>query len=184
MIESSDESGIWRDPPSRPHHPTAERLEVPLVALRASLRICQAAGGRETGLFWYGRRDDTADVARVHAVVVPRQRQAWGNYSIAAAAMREVHERVEPFELRNLAQVHSHPGAFVEHSRYDDAMANSRRALSIVLPYYGRWNDQWPRGIGVHEFQDNYWYLLSDGTAASRVVLVEDPEVKLIDCRN
>lgn len=184
MIENSEAPDLWRDPPSRPHRRSGERLEVPLVALRTSLSICQASGRRETGLFWYGRRDDAAKAARVHAVVVPRQRQTWGNYSIAAAAMREVHDRVAPFELRNLAQIHSHPGALVEHSRYDDDMANSRRAVSIVLPHYGCWGDQWPRGVGVHEFQDDYWYLLSDEAAASRVAVIEDAEVKVIDCRD
>jgi hypothetical protein len=145
--------------------------------------VCRASGRCETGLFWYGRRDAATGSARVLAVVVPRQDQTWGNYSIDAAAMREVFDRVAPLDLRNMAQVHSHPGVSVEHSRYDDAMANSRRALSIVLPHYGHWYDEWPRGVGVHECQDDYWHLLPDDAARSRVVIVEDTEVPFIDCR-
>jgi hypothetical protein len=71
----------------------------------------------------------------------------------------------------NLSQIHTHPGLGVEHSRYDDAHANSRRALSVVLPFYGRWHGVWPRGIGVHEFQSSYWHLLSDADAGRRVAI-------------
>jgi hypothetical protein len=115
--------------------------------------------------------------------VVPRQRQSWGNYHVAADAMRRIHASVVSRGLKNLSQVHSHPGLMVEHSIYDDAMANSRRALSIVIPSYGHWTGTWPSGIGVHEFQNNYWHRLSDRDAAFRVELTESSEVEVIDCR-
>jgi len=45
------------------------------------------------------------------------------------------------------------------------------RALSVVFPAYGLWRRVWPDGVGVHEFQDDYWHLLSPEVAAARVVI-------------
>jgi len=72
----------------------------------------------------------------------------------------------------------------VEHSVYDDEMANSRRALSLVLPNYGMTKIDWPSGAGVHEFQNDYWHLLPESDAAKRVVVVDSyGDVELIDTR-
>ena len=83
-----------------------------------------------------------------------------GNYEITAEWLAEV-VRALPDTWRPLAQVHSHPGRWVEHSRYDDKMAMSRRALSLVIPFYGRYDAaSCPAGVGVHECQDGYWHQL------------------------
>lgn len=173
---------VLRPAPTKPYRPGSATLIVPQTALDLTLDVLRRAGRLETGCFWYGPKSD-ADHSRVTAVVVPEQYQTWGNYSVSPEAMRAVYERVSPLELRNLAQVHSHPGDRVEHSTHDDRMANSRRALSIVIPRYGRWSRPWPLGIGVHEFQDDYWYLLPDEAAARRVIMMDDSRVDMIDCR-
>ena len=79
--------------------------------------------------------------------------------------------------------MHSHPGLSVEHSTYDDRMASSRRALSLVFPCYGRCpNAAFPTGVGVHEWQSDYWHLLDLERARRRVVVV-DGGVKVEDFR-
>lgn len=170
----------YRIRPPTPYRPTGQ-LQVPRRAIQWIMEVCQRSGRLETCCFWYGQVLPTHGL--VQAVVVPQQRQSWGNYSVSPIAMRAVHALMSPMGLRNLAQVHSHPGRLVEHSLYDDEMANSRKALSIVFPNYGRYTQVWPTGVGVHEFQEGYWHLLSDADAARRVVLVDSHEVKLIDCR-
>jgi hypothetical protein len=97
--------------------------------------------------------------------------------------MAKVAAATGPRGWRNLSQLHTHPGSAVEHSFYDDDHANSRRALSIVLPYYGR-SDSWPEAtLAVHEFQDNAWHLLDPGQSAQRIVAGADGPCELIDLR-
>ena len=94
-----------------------------------------------------------------------------GNYTIPADALAEVVYRL-PDDWKPLAQVHSHPGKRVEHSSYDDRMMSSRRALSLVFPVYGRSDEPFPVGIGIHEWQNDYWHLLDLASAEGRVVIV------------
>lgn len=171
---------LFRDPPPRPYVPTSARLEVPANALEATLVSLRRAGPLESSVFWYGPRLD--DVAQVAAVLTPRQIMTRGNYDVSPAAMSEMLREVDE-AWRPLAQIHSHPGRSVEHSRYDDRMASSRRALSIVFPYYGRWAGPWLRGVGVHEWQEDYWHLLSEPNAARRVQISAAAPIACRDLR-
>ena len=175
--EDGEESWIRRLPPSSPYVLPEQRvLRVPVPALaktRAVFAPYARPGYRvEACCFWYGAYDEETGCGCVEAVVVPRQENHWGHYHVTADAMAEVSAATSPLGWRNLSQVHTHPGVGVEHSRYDDEHANSRKALSIVLPHYGRIPRRWPDGVGVHEFQGGYWHLLTPGDAARRVVVV------------
>ena len=97
--------------------------------------------------------------------------------------MQEVAVVARPRKWTLVAAVHSHPGNSVEHSEYDDEMAPSRSALSLVFPNYGTWQGIWPSGVGVHEFIDNYWHLLPAADAIKRVVIVNDIGSQLFDLR-
>jgi hypothetical protein len=177
-VENEDES--CRPAPLRPYQPGSDRLRLPASALTATLSLLQRAGRRESGLFWYGTKDAVGN-ARVAYVVAPRQRMTWGNYLVSAEALAEVVHRL-PDDWKPLAQVHSHPGLRIEHSIYDDRMASSRRALSLVFPCYGDLREKFPGTVGVHEFQNDYWYLL-DAENAARRVTVCDGDVKVDDLR-
>jgi proteasome lid subunit RPN8/RPN11 len=169
--------------PESPYLPTPQVLRVPRSALALALEVFQRAVQRECCCFWYGARDADDVEAEVRAVVVPRQQQARLNYLVPVDAMRTVQQCAASFGLVNLAQLHSHPDVHVEHSLYDDEMANSRRALSVVVPNYGHWRNDWPAGIGVHEFQCGFWHRLDDANARRRVIIVDGPEVTFLDCR-
>lgn len=62
------------------------------------------------------------------------------NYSISSLAMSQAGQHLLKLELVRLAQVHTHPGRWIDHSPWDDAQAYSQRpgAVSIVVPEYGR----------------------------------------------
>lgn len=174
------EDDLLRPPPLQPYRPVAAQLFVPAAAVEATIELLCRAGKRESGAFWYGRRTD-AGAGTVAYVAAPRQRMFWGNYSVGPEALAEIVNGLEP-EWRPLAQVHSHPGAGVEHSNYDDRVISSRRAVSLVFPYYGRLVQAFPTGIGVHEWQDGYWHLLEHPFAQHRVVVC-DGAVKVEDYR-
>ncbi|WP_194473434.1 Mov34/MPN/PAD-1 family protein [Bradyrhizobium sp. CCBAU 51753] len=168
MIDAEDY--LRRPPPARPYEPAAQQLSVPAAAIGATLRLLQGAQNRECGLFWYGVRDHAGNGTVCH-VAAPRQHMTWGNFHVAPEALAEIVHRL-PDGWKPLAQVHSHPGTRVEHSNYDDRMMSSRRSLSVVFPSYGRLNTAFPLGVGVHEWQVDYWHLLDDEQARRRVRVV------------
>ncbi len=61
-----------------------------------------------------------------------------------------------------LAQIHTHPGTWVEHSEHDDERAYSQRAgaLSIVVPNYGR-GGVVLEDCGLHVREEGEWRMLS-----------------------
>ena len=179
-----EEDWLRRPCPPGPYRLPGAVLAVPGDALWQTIAVFRgtAVRGVEACCFWYGiRAEDGGGV--VHAVLVPKQRNTRGNYLVPAAAVVEMAAATRPRGWVNLAQVHTHPGRGVEHSRYDDAHANSRRALSIVFPSYGLWRGPWPVGVGVHEFQDDYWHLLLEPDAALRVVVAARGGSELLDLR-
>ncbi|MDA9440580.1 hypothetical protein XH98_15975 [Bradyrhizobium sp. CCBAU 51745] len=163
------EDDIFRPAPGRLYKPVEAQLCVPADAIEATLNLLQRAGHRESGLFWYGTRDATGN-GQVRYVAAPKQQMTWGNYHVSPEALAEIVNRL-PEGWKPLAQVHSHPGLRVEHSNYDDRMMSSRKALSLVFPSYGRSTESFPKGVGVHEWQIDYWHLLDDALAARRIVV-------------
>lgn len=114
---------------------------------------------------------------------MPMQVNRPRNYSVPGEAMLKVAEIARVRAWTVVGAIHSHPGIGVEHSTYDDEMTPSRRAVSFVMPRYGQWPGPWPRGLGVHEYFERYWHLLSDEHAQQRVVLSDTPEVQTFDLR-
>ena len=152
-----NEDDLPRDLPAQIYKSTGHELILPVNALRSTLAMLARVGTRESSVFWYGHRGEVS--SKVAGVFSPRQHMTRGNYHVGPDAMSEMVALV-PDGWRPLAQIHSHPGTMVEHSRYDDRMVSSRRALSIVFPNYGRFTKPWPIGVGIHEFHGGYWHLL------------------------
>lgn len=183
--EESDESLLWRPPPLVPYARSGLILTVPQGVLNLTMRVLQqyTVHRVESACFWYGTRDDAGN-GRVDAVAVPSQYNHWGHYRVEADGVAAMAASTRSQGWKNLSQVHTHPSQAVEHSRYDDAHANSRRALSLVFPFYGLWRGRWPEGLGVHEFQSDYWHLLKTADAAVRVVIdPADLKAHLVDTR-
>lgn len=166
---------------AKPYAPSDRVMTVPVVAVRGVFEVLRRYAQRrvEAGMFFYGDRDVKGDTL-VRAIVVPRQRNHWGNYHVSAAAMQAVAKATQHTEWVNIAQLHTHPGAWVEHSTYDDRVANSVRAVSIVIPWYGRHAASWPTRLGVHEWHNGYWHKLERVDAERRIGSGEG-EVEVID---
>jgi hypothetical protein len=64
----------------------------------------------------------------------------------------------------------------------DGKCESSTARLAVAL--YGLWRAAWPSGVGVHEFQSDYWHLLSPSDASARVTMdATDPKALLVDVR-
>jgi hypothetical protein len=175
MIDISEDELIRRPLPTQPYHRTGAHLVFAPAVIDLTVQVFAPYARRwvEAGCFWYGSESPDGN-GQVCAVVVPAQLNYRGWYTVGAAAMARVAELTRGRRWVNLAQIHTHPGSWVEHSTYDDLHANSRRALSVVLPRYGQWRGIWPEGIGLHECQDGYWHLLSSAIAAERTRMAAD----------
>jgi hypothetical protein len=133
--------------------------------------------------FWYGVRDERGN-SLVKAVIVPRQKNTWGNYNVPSDAMVEVSEVTRRHGWKNLAQIHTHPGRDVRHSLYDDENAVSQKSLSIVVPNYGINGFRYADELGVHECQKGSWRRLSWVRAQKRMVMKRSSDdVAFIDLR-
>ena len=81
-----NEDDLFRPPAPCPYRIGMARLHLPVKGLAATLALLQRAGGRESGVFWYGPRQLDGS-CQVQYVVAPQQRMHWGNYSVSAAAL-------------------------------------------------------------------------------------------------
>jgi hypothetical protein len=158
----------WSRKPTEPYSRPSAVLWLPKQALEVTISTLRQHRRLEAACFWYGRRDEAGN-GFVKAVIAPFQLNRWGNYHIPSTSISAVSAATRSSGWVCLAQVHSHPGSSVEHSRYDDENASSQRILSVVIPKYGRWRRRWPLGIGVHECQNAYWHKLSDSDATLRI---------------
>lgn len=176
----NDEDFGLRPRATQPYLPNALCTLIPVAALEGTLALLRRAGRHESAVYWYGTKNDNG-TATVSYVVAPEQISRPKNYHVPASSMSEMVRRLKP-GWKPIAQVHSHPGDSVEHSHYDDRMAISTKALSLVVPRYGHWSGSFPEHIGVHEWQRNYWHLLPLDNARARIRLITG-EVTVQDLR-
>lgn len=73
-----------------------------------------------------------------------------------------------------IAQVHTHPGGVTGHSYGDDDMVFMPfdGMLSIVAPHYARYGLRPLDALGVHQFQDGRWRLMSRESVREGVLLL------------
>jgi Prokaryotic homologs of the JAB domain len=159
------------DPP-RPYHQPVGHLRLPTALPQAvSTAFAEAADNqREAGALLYGVRGTyVGDVDVVYALIIPAQIGHRTHYRIPPESIAAASAATRAHGWVTLGQVHSHPGDDVEHSWYDDRHAISTRAVSFVLPNYGRDASDWLARIGVHDYQDGWWHQLTAEQAATRV---------------
>lgn len=132
------------------------------------------SAGVETACFWFGV--DAGRLQVVTTVAVPKLHQTGGNYSVEMTSLRRLATEMRTNSLTNLAQLHTHPSDWVDHSSYDDERAYSTRegALSLVWADYGSRLGHDLSGIGVHERRGADWVRLSEAEAEGRIRLVDD----------
>lgn len=109
----------------------------------------------------------------VTTVTVPHADQSAGHFTVAAEEMSRAGAHLRTNGLVRLAQVHTHPGSDVRHSKTDDSRAYSQRngAVSIVLPWHAT-GDPRPTDGAVHVRDGDGWRRLDPQEASSFINLV------------
>jgi hypothetical protein len=171
-------------PPPRPYAPGGKTTTLPGdLPCAVAARLGPDAGERaEGGGLLYGRRglDGGPDV--VSAFVLPPQIRNARNYRVPREGIAAASAATRGSGWVVLGQVHTHPGINVEHSWFDDRNAISAKALSLVAPNYGADESAWLDGVGVHEFQVDWWHLLEPDRARARVQ-IDDVPLTVLDLR-
>ncbi len=96
-----------------------------------------------------------------------------GRFEVSPEAMSQAGKHFRRCRMQRLAQVHTHPSAWVGHSPWDDQRAYSQAvgAISIVLPDFAR-NRPTLEQAGVHVRTRTGWRQLSEEEKAQRLRLV------------
>jgi hypothetical protein len=95
------------------------------------------------------------------------------HFTVAAAAMSEAGQHFRQFGLQRLAQVHTHPKDWVDHSDFDDSMAYSQHpgALSIVVPHHGK-DHPALYACGIHLRTERDWVRLQGDQISDHIRVV------------
>lgn len=174
-----------RAAPPEAYQPSGPHLQMPATLPQTvSAALAWAIKAElEAGALLYGiRARQASDSDLVRALVIPEQIGQHAHYRMPHEAIAAASAATRPYGWVTVGQVHSHPGPDVEHSWYDDLHAISIKAMSFVLPNYGREPDDWLEHLGVHEYQNDWWHQLTAKQAAARVSFADAP-LELLDLR-
>lgn len=157
---------------------TPRRIYLPTEVATATAHLlssfCTASAQHEGIAYWAGVPTDTAWV--VTTVIVPTAYTTPGSYQTTAVANAQVISKINHYHLQIVAQVHGHPGKWVEHSEGDGqgAFMPYTGFYSIVVPYYGNKGLLPLTSCGIHLFQGTHFLQLSSEEIKQQFVLVPE----------
>ena len=131
-----------------------------------------AQGDHEGIAFLFGRRLEQVTV--LTTVVAPAADTGPGHVRCDEDQMGAAIRAGRQHGIALLAQVHSHPTAWSEHSRGDDTRVFMpfEGMLSIVVPWYARVPLRPLQNLGIHQFQDGQWVSGEPRSVASAIQIV------------
>ena len=103
------------------------------------------------------------EIGVVTTLTIPDAYLSPGRFEVCAEAMSQAGKHLRADRLVRLVQVHTHPGEWVGHSRWDDAHAFSQLpgALSVVLPCHAH-SRPGLEEAGVHLRTERGWLQLTE----------------------
>lgn len=126
-------------------------ITVPSGVVAATLDTLRACGGgrRECLVYWTSAGDGA-----VSAVVHPRHSASWGGVVVDGAWATSFFLELALEGRSVVAQVHTHPGSWVEHSITDDehTLISSPGYVSIVIPSFAA--GELSAGWGIWEIDE------------------------------
>jgi hypothetical protein len=163
----TDTRGEWRDRVKHPFLAPARRFfQIPSQAIDLTVRIFREYGAIEDGhegfVYWCGVRG--ARGATVRLVIAPSLASEFAGVHISAISNARAIEALSKNSMVELAQVHSHPRDWVDHSCGDDQLAPFKvdGLLSIVVPHFGADGMVPLRICGFHLFEHGGFSRCSD----------------------
>jgi hypothetical protein len=159
---------------------------IPQRAISITEQVLRAYGGRrrtsEGLVYWGGAKD--GNTVRVLTVIAPQTTSAPRRVVATNTANARVVNELVDHRFVYLAQIHSHPGDWVDHSDGDDEWAAFKHdgLLSLVVPDYGRGGMLPLAKCGVHRYQGGEFKRFSDEYVENHFELSE-LEIQFFDLR-
>lgn len=163
----------------KPRHrvrPLLGRFEIVDAALTAAERLLPTFrgvdGDHEGIVFLFGR--ELGERTIYTTVIAPEADHGWGHVHCSHEQIHAVVREGRRLGLALLAQLHSHPGSWTEHSEGDDDMIVMPfdGMLSIVAPHYGGHGLRPLDSLGVHQFQGGEWVLCERDSVHAQFAIV------------
>jgi hypothetical protein len=128
--------------------------------------------GRESIVYWTGVKRD--DLWLVTTVIKPHAVTTRGSFKTSAQDNAQVIEFLADAGLALLGQVHTHGGAYVDHSHGDDedAFMPKENSMSFVVPHFGRQGMRPFDRCGVHRFESGRFRRLQPAEIGAEVCVV------------
>jgi proteasome lid subunit RPN8/RPN11 len=162
--------------PRLPRRPLRGRFLLAEAALAETERLLptyrDSQGDHEGIVFWLGRQLD--DLTVLTTALAPNAITSPGSVECSREQMAEAVDVAARRGLGLLAQVHSHPSGWCEHSLGDDEMIFMpyEGMLSVVAPRYGRTGMRPLAGIGVHQHQDGRWVAAEPASVTESLIVI------------
>jgi hypothetical protein len=148
-------------PANNEHH-----FSIPSQAIDHTERVLRAYGDRrfphEGFVYWGGTKK--YDTSTIELVIAPHLEARFAGVRISAKSNASVVRELSNRSLTEVAQVHTHPTDWVDHSCGDDRLAPFRIGglISIVVPNFCKHGMLPLRVCGIHRFTINSFERLSD----------------------
>ena len=164
--------------PRLPSRPLRGRIVIAEAALRACeelLPTYRGIDGDHEGIAYLCGRE-LGDVQLLTTAVAPRCDHGPRHVMCDERQIDEVVTAAHAHGLGVLAQVHSHPGPFSEHSEGDDELVLMpfEGMLSIVVPHYARHRMRPLENLGVHQYQDGRWVRVDPANIAAAITVIPE----------
>ena len=134
-------------------------------------------------VYWGGIKD--GQTVTVTAVIAPETDSDYGRVSTSHKSNSEFVQVLNEKKIIQIAQVHSHPTSWVDHSAGDNAWAPFKidGLISIVVPSYGK-NEILPlTKCGVHRFEKTHFKRLSNKYVKKHFVIDSQYKSDFVEMR-
>ncbi len=159
--------------PRLPVRPMLGELAIAQGAWRSAARLLPTYRGRDGDhegiVFLLGSR--SGDDALVTTAVAPNAEHDRRRVLCTEQQMLEVIAEARKLGLALIAQLHSHPGDWTDHSKGDDELVFMpyEGMVSFVAPHYGMVGLEPVHSLGIHQFQGGRWVMVDESSACSQI---------------
>jgi len=163
------------------------RYVIPFGAIRHTERVlleyARKRPANEGLVYWGGT--EVGNVITIQAVIAPKTKSSFGRVSTSHRSNFDFVRTLNRHNLVQVAQVHSHPSDWVDHSSGDDMLAAFKieGLLSIVVPTYCNRSMLPLTTCGVHRYTRGNFIRLSKNYINSHFVIRKDLSSCLEDFR-
>ena len=134
-------------------------------------------------VYWAGIVSN--NTINITTVIAPNTESDFGRVSTSHKDNFHVVNELSKLKLVEVAQVHSHPGYFVQHSDGDDKWAAFKfeGLLSLVVPNYCKEGMLPLEKCGIHRYENGKFSRLSKEYVKKHFRLIDDNNSKFVELR-